>query len=214
MKTEAISAAELRRILVAVAEKMIASTDVLTEADQMGDADHGTGMKRGFTAVRAALDELDESATVEQLFSTIGMTLMSKVGGASGAIFGTFFRSFGKTLKGADALTADALASGLREGLNDVGKRGNARPGDKTMIDALDPAVAAAESCTNRDVGIVACLGEIADAAEAGMEKTKEMIATTGKAKTLGDRTIGHVDPGALSMSIILRTMADEAAKR
>lgn len=206
-----ISRADLLTILRTIAERMVASVDVLTEADQMGDADHGTGMKRGFSAVITALDGLSDDAPIDSIFSTVGMTLMTKVGGASGAIFGTFFRSFGKQMNGATELTTPLLAHGLRAGLTDVGTRGNSKPGDKTMVDALDPAVTAAEACVEQEAGILECLDRVAMAAEEGKEKTKEMVATTGKAKTLGERTIGHVDPGALSMSIIFRTFADTA---
>ena len=214
MSPAVLNAEDLRAALLAVADTMVDSVDILTEADKMGDADHGTGMKRGFSAVRDALTALPATTSVEKLLSTTGTTLMAAVGGASGAIFGTFFRAWGKRVADDSGLTAAGFADGLAAGLTDVQKRGNAKPGDKTMIDALAPAVETVRIAVDSGEGIARCLVVAAEAAEEGKEHTRQMVATTGKAKTLGERTIGHVDPGALSMSIIFRTLAEQISPR
>ncbi len=190
-----------------VADQMVASEPMLTKFDQtIGDGDHGIGMERGFRAVSELLTDEFQAADIGDLMRQIGTTMMSTMGGASGAIFGTLFRAGGKEIKGEAELTTEVLARFLDAGLQGVYKRGGAKPGDKTMIDALAAAVdAAKEQQGELGQGI----GPIVEAAKAGVEATKDMIATTGKAKTLGERSLGHPDPGAVSMSLILQFMAE-----
>jgi dihydroxyacetone kinase-like protein len=131
------------------------------------------------------------------------MAILSTSGGASGAVFGTLFMGMAKGAPGPE-LDRNTFADALAQGLAAVQARGGAKPGDKTMIDALAPASDAAARADDLD----AALGAAAQAAEAGAEATREMIATTGKAKTLGERSVGHVDPGAISLSILLSAFA------
>jgi dihydroxyacetone kinase-like protein len=185
--------------LIAACQAVIDNQDRLTKADQaIGDGDHGVGMTRGFKAAREAL-ETKPSATLGDLFKNAGMAVMMKSGGASGAVFGTFLTGMGKAV-GTGELDASGFAAALRQGLADVQARGRAKPGDKTMIDALVPAIDAAASAGDIEEAIRAAAG----AALTGVEATKTMVATTGKAKALGERSIGHPDPGAITLSILL----------
>lgn len=208
MSRTALSLNEVIDMMKHVAGGMQDSQDILTEADRMGDADHGEGMARGFAEVANVLEK-DPGSSVGEIMTSTGRALMMKVGGAAGAVFGTLFRGGGVGLLEKSELDAEALSVFLRDGLEAVKKRGNANVGQKTMVDALEPAAEAAAEAEGGD--IVAALEAAAEAAEAGKEKTKEMVATTGKAKTLGERTIGHPDPGAVSVSLILGFMRDFA---
>ena len=199
-----------REMLEAVCVRVIENVDVLTAADQaIGDGDHGVAMRRGFAA---ALEQLkaDSSQSVEAMFKSVGAAVLSKAGGAAGAVFGTLFRS-GAAVLGGREFDAGAFASFLEQGLEGVEKRGGARPGQKTMVDALAPAAEAARK-TQAD-GLIAATRAAAEAAKRGVESTKTMVATAGKAKTLGERSLGCADPGAISVSLILDAISDYAAK-
>ena len=195
----------LKKSLLAAADRILGDIDTLTRADQaIGDGDHGIGMERGWTAVKAAL-AAGGSDTLPATLETVGKTLMLKVGGSSGAIFGTLFLAGAKAVPDAP-LDAEGFARFLEAGLTGVQNRGHAKVGDKTLVDALAPAAQAArEHC--RDT-VQDCLQAAAQAAWDGMEATRDMVATLGRAKTLGERARGHEDPGAISMALMLRGMA------
>jgi dihydroxyacetone kinase phosphoprotein-dependent L subunit len=161
-------------------------------------------MARGFEAVRARLAETP-AAAIDEVFALVGTSLMGSIGGAAGAVFGTLFSEGGKALKGRELFGAEELSLFLSRGLEAVEKRGKAVPGDKTMVDALEPA--ASESRKHLQSQLGAALAAVSRAAKNGMEGTKEMVAKMGKARTLGERSLGHADPGATSMSIILQLM-------
>jgi phosphoenolpyruvate---glycerone phosphotransferase subunit DhaL len=144
------------------------------------------------------------------MFKSVGAAVLSRAGGAAGAVFGTLFRSGAMALTERD-FDAGAFASFLKQGLEGVEKRGGAHPGQKTMLDALAPAAEAARKAEAE--GLIAATRAAAEAATQGVERTKSMIATTGKAKTLGERSLGHPDPGAISVSLILDAMRAYAAK-
>ncbi len=205
--SKTLSPAEAVAMLEAAATHIVSNVDYLTEVDQaIGDGDHGVGMRRGFSA---ALDKLKAapSETVEAAFKTVGTAVMSTAGGACGAIFGTWFRAGSAAFKDKDVVDAAGFAAFLKEGLEAVQKRGGAGPGQKTMIDALAPAAeVAARAAPN---GLSATLGAAAEAAAQGVEATKKMQATTGKARTMGERSLGHADPGAVSTQLILEAMRD-----
>lgn len=205
--------AYVKEMMLFTAEKMMESEPQLTALDQViGDGDHGIGMKRGFTAVKVLLqDEKFQPNDVGDFFTQVGTKLMTSMGGASGAIFGTFFRAGGKSIVGESELSAKNLATLLKIGCDAVFQRGNAKQGDKTMMDALIPAVNKAEELENETVKEI--LPELAKAAMQGAEDTKQMIAVFGRAKNLGDRVLGHADPGAVSMALIL-TYMDEFAQQ
>jgi len=197
-------------LLRAVAQAVIDKTEVLTEADlAIGDGDHGVGMRRGFEGTLDAL-VANPPETIEAAFKATGTAIMAQTGGAAGAIFGTLFRGGSKALSGKDTLDGPAFVAFLETGLEAVLKRGGVVEGQKTIIDALAPAARAARSANGslKDVTTAA-----ADGALAGVEATRAMIATTGKARSLGERSIGHPDPGAISVSIILVAMRDHVTQ-
>ena len=201
---------QIRLMMLQVADAIIAAEAMLSQADRdLGDGDHGLGMKRGMEAVKAQLEPMDP-ASVEQVFVTTGTAMMSSMGGASGALFGTVYRAGGKALAGRPAFDSEGLALLLEAALEGVMKRGGAKPGDKTMIDALAPAAAKAREVTA--LPRPDALKAVAEAAEAGKDASKAMIAQFGRAKTLGEACIGFPDAGALSVTIMLGTMRDFAA--
>lgn len=198
---------QVRLMMIQVADAIIAAEAMLSQADRdLGDGDHGLGMKRGMEAVKVQLEPLEPSS-VEQVFVTTGTAMMSSMGGASGALFGTVYRAGGKALAGRDVLDAEGLVLLLEAALDGVMKRGGAKPGDKTMIDALAPAAAKAREVTALD--LPDALTAVAAAAESGKDASKAMIAQFGRAKTLGEACIGFPDAGACSVTIMLSTMRD-----
>lgn len=200
-------------MLQAACRAIIEAEPLLTDADRaLGDGDHGLGMQRGMTAALEKLDALDPAtATIDKAFSTVGMAMMSTMGGASGAIFGTLFRNGGKAIAGKEVFTANELADFLKAGLEGVMTRGGAKPGDKTMIDALHPAAEKAAEVAATGAMAHEALDQAATAAEEGRDASENLIATMGRAKTLGEKSLGKPDAGACSVAIILRAMADFA---
>lgn len=220
MSTPGLSLEQLQQMFLYVSGEIVNSTAVLTQADKaIGDGDHGVGMARGFEAVRERLEN-DSFESVGSLLKAVGTTLITSAGGASGIIFGTFFRGGAERLLERREFQAPHLGMLLSDGLEAVMARGGARPGDKTVVDALEPAVRAVNALIEQPkphkaaeagggVILATAAGAAAEAAREGVEETKEMIARIGKAKTLGERSLGHPDPGALSMHLILQAIAD-----
>lgn len=206
MGKSSLSTAEVVEMLILVADRIIAAEPYLSEADRnLGDGDHGLGMKRGMQAVKEKL--LSGADSIEKAIAITGMAMMSSMGGASGAIFGTFWRSGSKALAGRERFDSQALADLLRAGLNGVMTRGGAKPGDKTMVDALFPA--AEEAAHLASESLPDAITAVASAGIDGCESTKAMVATVGRAKTLGAQSIGYPDAGACSVVIILESMRD-----
>lgn len=184
----------------------------LTRLDrEIGDGDHGENLARGFTAVLAKLDagEPDTPGAVLKLVAT---TLISTVGGASGPLYGTAFLRAATAIGDATELDGQLVVTGLTAARDGVVARGKAEPGDKTMVDALNPAVQAAAAAAEAGGDAAAVLSAAADAAAEGAEATVPLQARKGRASYLGERSIGHRDPGATSASLILRALADAAA--
>jgi dihydroxyacetone kinase-like protein len=183
--------------------------DELVELDRaIGDGDHGENMRRGFDAVLSKLDtsEVESPGAALKLTAT---TLISTVGGAAGPLYGTAFLRAANVVSAAEELSAGEVAAALRAACEGVVARGKAELGDKTMVDALAPAVRAAETATNG--GVPAVLAAAADAADAGAESTVPLIARKGRASYLGERSAGHLDPGARSTALLLRAFAEAA---
>jgi dihydroxyacetone kinase-like protein len=202
-----LSLKETQEMFIRLSIGMIESKDLLTQADKaIGDGDHGVGMARGFEAVRQRM-EGGAFTAIDELLKTIGMTLMTSIGGASGVIFGTLFQGGTKQLRGRSAFDSEALSLLLLDGLDAVKKRGKANPGDKTMVDALEPA--ALKSQELKMLPLDESLIAITEAARQGMEATKDLVASKGKAKTLGERSLGHPDPGAVSTYLLLKFMME-----
>jgi phosphoenolpyruvate---glycerone phosphotransferase subunit DhaL len=185
---------------------------VLTELDSaIGDADHGINMARGMTSVIDKLDG-DQPSQVNDLFKTVAMALVSSVGGASGPLYGTFFLRFAGAAGPVIELDAHALDAALRAGLTGIVERGKAQAGDKTMVDALWPALDAMEAVINTGGDLAIAVAAARDAAAAGRDETVPMVARKGRASYLGERSVGHMDPGAASMSLLFDALAEEIA--
>ncbi|GAA4684943.1 dihydroxyacetone kinase subunit DhaL [Phytohabitans rumicis] len=196
-----------RSWIAAIAAAVAEQADYLTQLDSaIGDADHGVNLNRGFTAVLAALDG-PPPATVGEVLVKTGSTLISKVGGAAGPLYGTAFRAIGKALPPDSTVDVASLGQALRAGLAAVQKLGAAVPGDKTIVDAYGPAVAAFEKAN--DEGLGAAARAAAEAAAEGMRATTALQARKGRASYLGPRSVGHQDPGATSTWLIFQALAD-----
>lgn len=197
------------------ADAMIAAKDELTELDrQIGDGDHGINMERGFTVLGQKVQaDADPGETVGAVLKLVAATLMSTVGGAAGPLYGTAFLRASRVSDLSVLHTAD-LVTALQAAVEGIQVRGHAKPGEKTMVDAWDAAVSAAVAVVedNPEATVVDVLTVAADAADAGAEATVPLVATKGRASYLGERSAGHMDPGARSSAIILR-MALEAAQ-
>ncbi len=198
-------AAAIRAVAAVVAEHRVE----LIQLDRaIGDGDHGENLDRGFRAVVSKLDEStpDTPGAVLKLVAT---TLISKVGGAAGPLYGTAFLRAATALGDTAELGPAEVTEALRAALGGIVARGKAELGDKTMVDALDPAVQAAEK---EQGSVAALLSAAADAAAAGAESTVPLVARKGRASYLGERSAGHLDPGARSTTLLLRSFADSAA--
>jgi dihydroxyacetone kinase-like protein len=203
-----VGIASLRAWLGVFAEEVAANRDLLTRLDSdIGDADHGANLDRGMTAVVAALDA-SPSATAAALFKTTGMTLVSSVGGASGPLYGTLFLRMSGAAGIDDCIHATDFAAGLRAGVAGIVARGHASLGDKTMLDALEPACDALDQAIAGGASLEEALGLAAEAAAAGRDATIDMLARKGRASYLGDRSVGHQDPGATSAAMLIAAAA------
>ena len=179
------------------------NTDFLTDLDAaIGDADHGTNMARGATA---ALGKLDPAAPLGSMFKSVGMALVSTVGGSAGPLYGTFFMKFGAKLGEVEDVSLPTFANALAAGRDGVIARGKAAVGEKTMIDALTPAVEAFES--HVDDGPLAAAEAALAAARQGRDATIPLVATKGRASYLGERSAGHQDPGATSTTYLFEAL-------
>ncbi|MEU4029082.1 dihydroxyacetone kinase subunit DhaL [Streptomyces anulatus] len=191
-----------RRWMTAVAASVEREANHLTELDSaIGDADHGSNLQRGFTAVTEVLEK-DAPATPGAVLTLAGRQLISTVGGASGPLYGTLLRRTGKALGDDDEVTQDQLSRAFAAGVAAVGQLGGAQAGDKTMLDALLPAAEA----------LATSFDGAANAARAGAEATVPLQARKGRASYLGERSIGHQDPGATSSALLVEALAATAA--
>jgi phosphoenolpyruvate---glycerone phosphotransferase subunit DhaL len=202
-----VDAGFVRRWIDEVAASVERERDHLTHLDAaIGDADHGVNLERGFKAVRAKLDGTADP-TPGQVLVTVGTTLISTVGGASGPLYGTAFRSAGKALGDVETVAPGELASALRAALGGVEKLGAASPGDKTMVDAFEPAVATFERELAAGASLDAACHAASDAALEGARATIPMQARKGRASYLGPRSVGHQDPGATSTALVFSAL-------
>jgi dihydroxyacetone kinase-like protein len=198
---------DLRDWITRFSELVTADAERLTRLDSaIGDGDHGSNLDRG---LRAAVAALDGDLPPGKVLITAGRTLVSKTGGASGPLYGTALRRAGKALGDAAEVDAAGLGAALRAALDGVQELGKAEEGDKTMIDALAPAVAAYEAAAGD--GLAAAAAAALSAAEKGAESTVPLQARKGRASYLGPRSVGHLDPGAASTVLLFRALADAA---
>jgi phosphoenolpyruvate---glycerone phosphotransferase subunit DhaL len=183
--------------------------EYLTELDAaIGDADHGINMNRGFTKVIEKLTEV-ESKSIGDILQGVGMTLVSSVGGASGPLFGTFFLRAGMAVGNREDLDTQAVTAMFEAGLEGVIQRGRAELQDKTMVDAMQPALVAMRTAVESGKSLREALEAATTAAEKGMQATIPLKARKGRASYLGDRSIGHQDPGATSTYLLFRSATD-----
>ena len=190
-----------------VASAVEAEATHLTQLDSaIGDGDHGINMDRGMQAAVAKAESLSGD-DVGKLLKTVGTTLVSKVGGAGGPLYGTLFMQLGTALAGRSEVDADAWAGALEAGVKGVRARGKAEPGDKTMLDALIPGVDALRGAVEEGKGLHDALARASEAARRGMEETVPMVARKGRASYLGERSAGHQDPGATSSHLLFATL-------
>jgi phosphoenolpyruvate---glycerone phosphotransferase subunit DhaL len=208
-----VDAGTVRSWLAASAAVLREQRDYLTQLDAaIGDADHGTNMDRGFAAVVERLEGEDDSQPPGKLLLTAGSTLVSTVGGASGPLWGTALRRAGRTLGEAETFGPQELADALAAALAGVVELGAASEGEKTMVDALAPAVRVLRERVAEGAGLAAALAAARDASENGMRATVPLQALKGRASYLGERSIGHQDPGATSTALILAALERSAA--
>ncbi|MGH3720288.1 MAG: dihydroxyacetone kinase subunit DhaL [Pseudonocardiaceae bacterium] len=206
---ETVDVASLTRWIREFRRAVAANQDLLTRLDSVvGDADHGINMDRGLAAVLAALERRPPPADVSALLRDVATTLMSAVGGTSGALYGTFFQRMATSAGPERSLDGVAFAQALRAGLAGVLQRGKAAVGDKTMVDALAPALDALDAALAGGAGLGAALRSAAVAAEAGRDATTPMLARGGRASFLGERSVGHQDPGATSAALLITAAA------
>ncbi|MFQ5592874.1 MAG: dihydroxyacetone kinase subunit DhaL [Anaerolineae bacterium] len=197
------------RCIESIAEVLKANRDYLTELDSaIGDADHGINMDRGFTAVMQKLPSVQDK-DIGTILKTVGMTLVSTVGGAGGPLYGTFFMRAGMSLGDKTEMDIYDFTAALEAARDGVVARGKANLEDKTMVDAITPALEALKESVADGADPIAALHRMTDAAEQGMKDTIPMLAKKGRASYLGERSIGHQDPGATSSYLILKIITE-----
>lgn len=201
-------------IIHALSRKIEQEKDFLTELDNViGDGDHGINMARGFKAVDEKINSL-ETDDIGAILKTTGMTLVSTVGGASGPLYGTAFMKSGMTMGSKTQMSLDDFLSCLDTSIEGVKMRGKSVQGEKTMLDAMIPALDAMKTAKEQGADAVTVLRKGTEAAKQGVAYTKTIIATKGRASYLGERSIGHQDPGATSFTCMLETIFDYMAQQ
>jgi len=201
---------DVLKIVDKIGEVIKENKEYLTELDAaIGDADHGINLDRGFDAVKQKLTTLPETTDIGTILRTIGMTLVSTVGGASGPLYGTAFMRAGQVVQGKNELSEEDIVKIFEAALDGIKQRGKAEAGDKTMIDSIEPAYKALKESLENNIALPEALNRAANAAKEGMEYTKNISARKGRASYLGERSIGHLDPGATSAYLMIKTFCD-----
>jgi dihydroxyacetone kinase-like protein len=201
---------DVLKIVDKIVEVIEENKEYLTELDAaIGDADHGINLDRGFDAVKQKLTTLPETTDIGTILRTIGMTLVSTVGGASGPLYGTAFMRAGQVVQGKNELSEEDIVKIFEAALDGIKQRGKAEAGDKTMIDSIEPAYKALKESLENNIALPEALNRAANAAKEGMEYTKNISARKGRASYLGERSIGHLDPGATSAYLMIKTFCD-----
>lgn len=202
---------QMAAIIEGMAKKIEAEKDYLTQLDnEIGDGDHGINLARGFEAVEKKLPSL-AGGDIGALLKSVGMQLVSTVGGASGPLYGTAFMKAGMACKGLTELDGPAFVKAMEAAVDGIKMRGKATEGEKTMLDALCPALKVMQDEVAAGRSLKEALQDAAAAAEKGVEYTKTIIATKGRASYLGERSLGHQDPGATSSLYLLQVLAEMA---
>ncbi|MEZ2218692.1 dihydroxyacetone kinase subunit DhaL [Rhizobium sp. RCC_161_2] len=201
-----ITADDLKSLIALIAEAMTRERDRLCELDGViGDADHGIAMELGFSAAAKATAELDPATADPTLvFNTAAKAFLNAVGASSGPLYATGLMRAGAAVKGKPSLTADDMVAAFAAIAKGIQDRGKAEVGEKTMIDAWAPAAAACQAARDHGMPLEECFSAALVAAQSGMEATKDMIATKGRSSRLGERALGHIDPGAASAAVVV----------
>ncbi len=208
-----ISLQEAGPVAIEIAQAIVEARDHLSEIDgATGDGDHGANMAKGFRLVIQRLDGKD--ADLRTGFATIGDTLLSDIGGSMGPLYGSLFTEMAEALEGRDVIDAETIGAMLTKGEAAVADLGDAKVGDKTLVDVLTPARIAAVTATGDGADLAATLRALQEAAATGLESTRDLVARRGRAARLGERSRGVLDAGAASCELILRTLADGLARR
>ncbi|MCY6370833.1 dihydroxyacetone kinase subunit DhaL [Clostridium ganghwense] len=203
----AVKAVDIMKILKNISTVMDENKLFLSELDgAIGDGDHGLNMNKGFNAVVEKLEGSEEK-NIGNLLKTAGMALVSNVGGASGPLYGTAFMKAGMKVNGKEEVDINDFAAMVEEALNGIKMRGKSDVEEKTMIDSIQPALNALKESIDKGLSSIEALENAVKAAESGVEHTKEIVATKGRASYLGERSIGHQDPGATSSYLIFKTI-------
>ncbi|MEF9955283.1 MAG: dihydroxyacetone kinase subunit DhaL [Clostridium sp.] len=204
-----VDGVKLIELLNKIGDKIIEEKEFLTELDApIGDSDHGINMAKGFTEVKKKLPDMS-GQDVGTIFKNVGMVLVSTVGGSSGPLYGTAFMKMGMTLTGKKEVDFSEFMEGFKAGVEGVKQRGRSTTGEKTMLDAMVPAMDAMNAAYAEKPDAKTAFLAGVKAAEAGVEYTKTIIATKGRASYVGERSIGHQDPGATSFMFMLRVAAE-----
>lgn len=202
---------QMAAIIEGMAKKIEAEKEYLTALDnEIGDGDHGINLARGFEAVEKKLPSL-AGGDIGALLKGVGMQLVSTVGGASGPLYGTAFMKAGMACKGLTEIDGPAFVKAMEAAVDGIKMRGKATEGEKTMLDALCPALKVMQDDVAAGKSLKEALQDAAQAAEKGVEYTKTIIATKGRASYLGERSLGHQDPGATSSLYLLQVLAEMA---
>ncbi|MBP2628292.1 MAG: dihydroxyacetone kinase, subunit [Firmicutes bacterium] len=197
-------------VMAVIGQAIINNKQLLTDLDAaIGDGDHGINMARGFEAVGAKLQSLEPDKDIGTILKTVGMTLITSVGGASGPLYGTAFLRAANLGLGRYELDKEIAANMLAVAITGIKERGKATRGEKTMLDVLEPAYDAFVEAAGAQKSLIECLESACESARLGVEFTKTIVATKGRASYLGERSIGHQDPGATSSYIMLQTLLE-----
>jgi len=206
---QSLTAEQIKEMFIYVGETVMDNKPLLTEVDSaIGDGDHGIGMHVGFSNANEQL-RVEKYTDINGVFKDIGKAMITNMGGASGVIFGTMFMGGVRKLESVSSVDLAILTTIFSNGLTAVKERGKADLGDKTMIDALEPAVLSLQTSVAKDSHLLEALKQAAESAVVGVENTKNYVAKFGRAKTMGERAIGFQDAGATTVSIIFKSMAE-----
>ena len=204
-----VSCSDVKAWLIKLSEIYHEKKEYLTDLDSaIGDADHGINLERGFSAIKADIENRDYT-TIRDLLKAEAMVLIKTVGGASGPLLGTCLLQMSKTVSSENEIDGEEIAAVFRAGLEGIKMRGHASEGEKTMIDTWSPAVKAMETSAAEGGSIEEILQRASEAAEKGMASTVDMPATKGRASYLGERSVGHLDPGAASSCMMIKAAAE-----
>jgi phosphoenolpyruvate---glycerone phosphotransferase subunit DhaL len=206
MKDE-LNLTDFAEIIKNICKTLQENSNYLSELDStVGDGDHGVTVARGFKSVQAGLEE-DTPREISGLLRKVGLTLISSMGGAAGPIFGSIFTEMAKVAEGRQVIDLPILYEMFNTSLEKISKLGGAKPGDKTLIDSLGPAVASLKESVSGKVSIKEALKNMTASAEKGMLSTKNMVAAKGKARYLGERSLGYQDAGATTLYLIIKSI-------